>query len=50
VQAETPLDVSPEDAELARAIASTISDENLRESVQKAVSFSLARGRSDPRI
>jgi hypothetical protein len=50
VQAETPIDVSPEDAELARAIASTISDENLRESVQKAVSFSLARGRSDPRI
>ena len=49
VQAETPIDVSPEDAELARAIASTISDENLRESVQKAVSFSLARRRSDSR-
>jgi hypothetical protein len=49
-EAETPVDVSPEDAELARAIASKISDENLRESVQKAVSLSLARGRSDPRI
>jgi hypothetical protein len=45
---EAPPDVSPEDAELARAIASSISDEKLRESVQKAVSLSLARGRSDP--
>jgi hypothetical protein len=40
-----PLDVAPEDAERARAIASTITDENLRESVQKAVAFGLARGR-----
>jgi len=40
-----PVEVSPEDAERARAIASTIEDEKLRESVQKAVSFSLARGR-----
>jgi hypothetical protein len=40
-----PLDVAPEDAERARAIASTISDKNLRESVQKAVAFGLARGR-----
>jgi hypothetical protein len=38
--------VRPEEAELARAIASAIDDEKLRESVQKAVSFSLARGRS----
>jgi hypothetical protein len=36
---------SPQDEERARAIASTIDDEKLRESVQKAVSFSLARGR-----
>jgi hypothetical protein len=41
------LEVTPEDAERARAIASSIEDENLRESVQKAVSFSLARGRGD---
>jgi hypothetical protein len=47
---ERPVDVRPEDAELARAIASSITDETLRESVQKAVSLSLARGRSDTRI
>jgi hypothetical protein len=46
----TPLEVTPAEAELARAIASSISDEKLRESVQKAVSFSLARGRSDSQI
>ncbi|HVC86374.1 MAG TPA: DciA family protein [Gaiellaceae bacterium] len=40
-----PIDVTPEDAERARAIASLIDDETLRESVQKAVSFGLARGR-----
>jgi hypothetical protein len=40
-----PVSVSPEDDERARAIASTIDDEKLRESVQKAVSLSLARGR-----
>jgi hypothetical protein len=45
-----PPDVSPEDAERARAIASVITDEKLRESVQKAVSFGLARGRSDTQI
>ena len=39
-----------EDVERARAIASGIEDENLRESVQKAVSLGLARGRSNPRI
>jgi hypothetical protein len=49
-RAEPPIEVSPEDAERARAIASTISDEMLRESVQKAVSLSLARGRADSRI
>jgi len=46
----TPVRVSPQDAELARAIASRIEDENLRETVQKAVSFALARGRDDPLI
>jgi len=44
--AAPPLEVRPEEAELARAIASAIDDEKLRESVQKAVSFSLARRRS----
>jgi sugar phosphate isomerase/epimerase len=47
---ESRVEVSPEDAERARAIASTIADENLRESVQKAVSLSLARGRGNHRI
>jgi Dna[CI] antecedent, DciA len=42
-----PVEVSAEDAELAAAIASSISDENLRESVQKAVSLGLARKRAD---
>jgi len=45
-----PIEVTPEDAERARAIASRIEDENLRKSVQKAVSFSLARGRGDQPI
>jgi hypothetical protein len=40
-----PLDDRPEDAEQARAIAAGIRDENLREHVQKAVTFSLARAR-----
>jgi hypothetical protein len=44
---ENPVQVSPEDDERARAIASSIDDENLRESVQKAVSLSLARGRTN---
>jgi hypothetical protein len=41
----TPFEASPQDEERARAIASRISDEKLRESVQKAVSLGLARGR-----
>jgi len=45
-----PVETSPEDDERARAIASAITDENLRESVQKAVSLSLARGRANPPI
>ena len=48
--APAPVEVSPEDAERAHAIASSITDENLRESVQKAVSLSLARGREDTPI
>jgi hypothetical protein len=38
---------SPVDRERARAIASSIQDENLRETVQKAVSFGLARSALD---
>ena len=44
------VETTREDEERARAIASSISDQNLRESVQKAVSLSLARGRSDTPI
>jgi hypothetical protein len=46
----TPVETSPEDEERARAIASSISDKKLRESVQKAVTLSLARGRVDTPI
>ena len=38
---------TPEQERAAAAIAATIEDENLRESIQKAVSLSLARGSSD---
>ena len=38
---------TPEDDERARAFASRIEDENLRESVQKAVRLGLARERHD---
>ena len=38
---------TPEDEERARALASKIEDEKLRESVQKAVSLGLARGAAD---
>ena len=44
------LEVAPEDVARARAIASSIADENLRESVQKAVRLGLARERRDPPI
>ncbi len=44
--ASDPISITPEDVELAHALASAIEDEKLRESVQKAVSFSLARRRS----
>jgi hypothetical protein len=46
----SPPETTPQDEERARAIASSISDEKLRESVQKAVSLSLARGREDSPI
>ena len=47
-----PAPVEPTPAETARAaeITAGIEDENLRESVQKAVQLSLARGRLDPSI
>ena len=41
---------TPEQEEAAREIAAGIADENLRESVQKAVSFSLARAPSDGEV
>jgi Dna[CI] antecedent, DciA len=41
------LEPTPEDDERARALATAISDEMLRESVQKAVRLSLARERLD---
>lgn len=44
-QAE-PVRPGPEDEERARAIAASIEAENLRVTMQKAISFSLARGRS----
>jgi hypothetical protein len=47
---ERGVETTPEDEERARAIASAISDEKLRESVQKAVSFGLVRGRDDTPI
>jgi hypothetical protein len=47
---DRPVSTTPEDEERARAIASSITDEKLRESVQKAVSFGLARGRDNPPI
>ena len=42
-----PVEATPEEDERATAIASLIGDENLRESVQKAVKLSLARARRD---
>ncbi len=50
VPVSNPVVVTPEDDERAAAIASSISDEKLRESVQKAVSLGLARGRGNPSI
>ena len=42
-----PLEPTPEEDERARALATAIGDEKLRESVQKAVRLSLARERRD---
>ena len=44
----SPLEPTPEDDERARALAAGIADEKLRESVQKAVSLSLAQERRRP--
>ena len=41
---------TPDEEAAARRLAAGISDEKLRESVQKALSFSLARGRRDRRL
>jgi Dna[CI] antecedent, DciA len=45
--APAALEPTPEEEERARALATAISDEMLRESVQKAVRLSLARERLD---
>lgn len=45
--AQPALEPTPEEDEMARALATAITDEKLRESVQKAVRFSLARERRD---
>jgi hypothetical protein len=48
VEAGPPaLEPTPEEEERARALASAVTDEMLRESVQKAVRLSLARERRD---
>jgi hypothetical protein len=44
------LEPTAEEAEQARSLAAGITDENLRESVQKAVGLSLARERRDPHL
>jgi len=41
---------SPEQAQAAAEIASSVSDENLRKSIERAVSLSLAGGGSDRRL
>jgi hypothetical protein len=47
---EAPRPPTAEDAERAAAIASRITDPDLRETVAKAVSFGLSRGRDDTLI
>jgi Dna[CI] antecedent DciA-like protein len=47
---EEAVQPTPEEEERARAIASAIGDEDLRERVQKAVCLGLARRRDDPLI
>jgi hypothetical protein len=45
-----PVTATPEEEALAASLAAGIADEKLRESVQKAVKLSLARGRLDRSI
>ena len=45
--ADAPLVPAADEVERARVLAAPIADEELRESVQRAVSFHLARERSD---
>jgi hypothetical protein len=45
--APAPLEPTPEEEERARSLPGAVGDENLRESVQKAVRLSLARERRD---
>jgi hypothetical protein len=47
---KTKVSPTPEEVAEGRRVAAGIGDENLRESVQKAVSFSLARARLDHRL
>jgi hypothetical protein len=45
--AAAPLELEPEDIERARVLTASIDDEELRKSVQRAISLHLARERSD---
>jgi hypothetical protein len=47
---ETPVVPTPDEDARARDLAAEIGDETLRETVQKAVRLSLARGRLDRRV
>jgi hypothetical protein len=47
---ETPVMPTPDEDARARDLAAEIGDETLRETVQKAVRLSLARGRLDRRV
>jgi len=49
-QTAVPVSPTPEELAEGRRIAAGIADEKVRESVQKAVSFSLARERADRRL
>jgi len=49
-QTAVPVSPTPEELAEGRRIAAGIADEKVRESVQKAVSFSLARERADHRL
>jgi hypothetical protein len=49
-QAKEAVLPTPDEVQRAAEIAASIGDENLRESVQKAVSLSLARSAEDPPV